>query len=144
MTQVAYIFLITITIPLAFYLGKVIGKTYKNSKIIGIIVSSGWLFWTFLVTIPAVIFAPQLALILILILVCFVIIKMKERKENIETESIELKNKHQYAVDERDEYKDKYNKVLKEKHDLEQGTRDIKKRGLIRPIIDIFKMLRKR
>jgi len=108
MIQVGFLIIIIITIPLAFYLGKVIGKSYKNSKIIGIIVSSGWLLWTFLATIPSFIFNPQLALILILFLVCFVIIKMKQRKESIETDNIELKDNYHDVVDERDEYKDKY------------------------------------
>ena len=145
MTQVTYIFLIILTIAGAFFLVKRLTNNYLIGRIVGILVSGGWIIWTITVlSMGSLLFNAQLALILITFLTCYIILKMRQRKENLEVDNIELKDKYDKTLNERDEYKDRYKETLKEKEYLEQGTKDTKKRRLFQPFIDIFKMLRKR
>ena len=63
--------------------------------------------------------------------------------ELLEKDNLTLKDKVSYTTYEKEKYKEKYEETLKEKEELEQGTRDTKKRSLLKPILDIFKMLKK-
>ena len=69
MGQTEYIIAIIVTIPLAFYLGKKIGKSYRNSAIFGIMTLGGWLLWTFAASIPIFIKQPQYSLIIVIFLI---------------------------------------------------------------------------
>ena len=68
---------------------------------------------------------------------------MKKSKENLEKDNLRLKDKVLDTTYEKEKYKEKYEETLKEKEELEQGARDTKKRSLLKPILDIFKMLKK-
>ena len=80
MGQTEYIIAIIVTIPLAFYLGKKIGKSYRNSAFFGIMTLGGWLWWTFAASIPFFIKQPQYSLIIVVFLICLIIIRMKKKK----------------------------------------------------------------
>ena len=140
MTQEAYIFLIILTIAGAFFLAKRLTKSNLISRIAGILASGGWIIYSLIfLTASSALFKPQIALILITFLACYVIIKIRQKRENLEVDNVDLKDKYGEALNERDEYKI----TKKEKEDLEQGAKDTKKRGLFKPFIDIFKMLKK-
>ena len=144
MTQKIYIFLIILTIVGAFFLAKRLTKSNLISRIAGILVSGGWIIYSLIfLTASSALFKPQIALILITFLACYVIIKIRQKRENLEVDNVDLKDKYGEALNERDEYKHKYEITKKEKEDLEQGAKDTKKRGLFKPFIDIFKMLKK-
>ena len=95
-----------------------------------------------MVTAGSAIYNSQIALILLTFLTCYVIIKMKQRKENLEEDNVDLKDKYSEVLYERDRYKHKYETTKREIEDLKQGAKDTKKRGLFKPFIDIFKILR--
>tara|TARA_Y100000590_G_scaffold186007_1_gene211975 strand:+ start:93 stop:527 length:435 start_codon:yes stop_codon:yes gene_type:complete len=144
MTQEAYIFLIILTIAGAFFLAKKLTKSNLISRIAGILISGGWIIYSFIfLTASSALFKPQIALILITFLACYVIIKIRQKKENLEEDNANLRDSYKDALNEKDEYRNRYEETLKEKEDLEHGTKDLKKRGMFKPIIDIFKMLKK-
>ena len=114
------------------------------SRVAGILVAGGWIIYSYIVlTTASALYKPQIALILITFLACYVIIKIRQKRENLEVDNVDLKDKYGDALKKRDEYKHKYEITKKEKEELEQGTRDTKKRSLLKPILDIFKMLKK-
>ena len=144
MTQEAYIFLIILTIAGAFFLAKRLTKSNLISRIAGILVSGGWIIYSLIfLTASSALFKPQIALILITFLACYAIIKIRQKKENLEEHNANLRDSYKDALNEKDEYRNRYEETLKEKEDLEHGTKDLKKRGMFKPIIDIFKMLKK-